>query len=58
MNDNYIFVPIFFVIIFTFIFGMFCGTTIENNRLYQKCMVENGTMVYNDATAKCREQVK
>jgi len=58
MSDNHLFVPILAVIIFTFILGSFSGVGVENNRLYQKCMTDNGTMIHDDAVTKCKAITK
>jgi hypothetical protein len=43
------------VVLFAIAIGLM---RVENNRIYEKCLANNGAMVYNDAVQHCKEIVK
>ena len=54
MNDRQ-FITIFasFVLIFVATIATLGGSYLEHNRIYQRCLNQNATMVYSDARAFC-----
>jgi len=58
MNDNYWIFPAT-AVAFIILFGLaMLGAKIENNRIYDKCLTMNSSMVYIDVVKLCREIVK
>ena len=58
MNDNLL-IAIFIVCLGVAGFAITIGLMHqENQRIYLKCLANNGTMVYNDAIQYCKEIVK
>jgi hypothetical protein len=58
MNDNALQMMLFLlgvVVLFAIAIGLM---RVENHRIYEKCLANNGTMVYNDAVQHCKEIVK
>lgn len=47
-----------FVTIIGFLLGIVAGELFENKRLYNKCLEENGYMLYVEAKTKCKGIVK
>ena len=59
MNDAFAFLMVGLTVCFLcFMGGGVVGTNIENNRLYDKCLSNNTTMVYSEVVAMCKNQVK
>jgi hypothetical protein len=62
MNDNFWFLPAAAaaaLIAFLLLFGLIMmGGKMENERIYEKCLTTNSSMVYNDLTKMCKELVK
>jgi len=58
MNDNLI-IAVFVIFLGVAGFAITIGLMYkENQRIYQKCLANNGTMAYNDAVQYCKEIVK
>jgi len=58
MNDNFWFLPAA-LISFLLLFGLIMmGGKMENERIYEKCLTTNSSMVYNELTKMCKELVK
>ncbi len=58
MNDNPLQMMLFLfgaVVLFAIAIGLM---RVENHRIYEKCLANNGIMVYNDAVQHCKEIVK
>lgn len=51
-------VPIIVAAIFLFVLGYMLGFTMTEKRIYNNCLNNNSTMIYQEAVAKCRDVVK
>ena len=58
MNDNFWFLPAALVAFLLLIGLIVMGGKMENERIYEKCLATNSTMVYSDVTKMCKELVK
>ena len=58
MNDNYWIFPVSLVAFFILIGLIMMGSKMENDRIYEKCLSTNSSMVYNDLTKMCKQLVK
>jgi hypothetical protein len=47
-----------FVTIIGFLLGIIAGELLENARIYNKCLEENGYMLHVEAKTKCKGIVK
>lgn len=54
-----ILVLIVFCVAIVFVFAVqYSSTRTENNRLYEKCLVEHKGAIFEQAVAVCKERVK
>ena len=62
MNDNFWVLPAVLtaaLVIFFLLVGLIMmGSKMENERIYEKCLTTNSSMVYNDVTKMCKDIVK
>lgn len=58
MKDNYWMFPFAIVGFFMIIGLIIMGGKMENERIYDKCLTTNSSMVYNELTKMCKEVVK
>ena len=58
MNDNFWFLP-GALIAFLLLFGLIImGGKMENERIYEKCLTTNSSMVHSELIKMCKELVK
>lgn len=56
---NFSEIVIIICIVLSLIFGgVGWGKNVENTRLYNKCLEENKTLTYHDATTLCQRRVE
>jgi hypothetical protein len=58
MNDNWWVFPVAGLTFAAIILLIVVGGKMETSRIYNNCLVNNGTMVYTDAVKHCKEIVK
>ena len=59
MKDDYFWVvPVAALTLFVCVICTFLGSFLEADRIYDKCMETNKTMIHQDAVKLCKEIVK
>lgn len=58
MNDRFWMFPVFCGVLFFSILFIMVGGELEKNRIYDKCMNDNKTMIHEDAVKHCKNVVR